>query len=77
MRALEEFDQMTGVNYVITNDVNQATFRLSTTITSDYGAYFFPQDPAYGAEQGMASSTSPAASGRSPAAWTKAVTPLP
>ncbi|HEY6816676.1 MAG TPA: M10 family metallopeptidase C-terminal domain-containing protein [Croceibacterium sp.] len=53
MLALEQYEKILGVNYVITTDVNQATFRLLKTESDDYGAYFFPQDPAYGADQGV------------------------
>ena len=53
MRALDQFEQVLGVNYVITTDINQATFRLSTTISTQYGAYFFPQDPGFGGDQGV------------------------
>jgi serralysin len=53
MSALEEFTAITGINYEITTDVNQATFRLITVISQDFGAYFYPQDPAYGTQQGI------------------------
>jgi Ca2+-binding RTX toxin-like protein len=53
MRALQEYTAITGINYVRTTDVHQATFRLLTTINDDYGAQFFPQDPAYGDLQGI------------------------
>jgi hypothetical protein len=53
MLALEQYEKILGVNYVITEDVSQATFRLLKTESEDYGAYFFPQDPAYGADQGV------------------------
>jgi hypothetical protein len=53
MSALGEFEKILGVNYEITNDVNQATFRLMTTSSDNYGAYFYPQDPAYGTQQGI------------------------
>ncbi|MCY7397788.1 MAG: M10 family metallopeptidase C-terminal domain-containing protein, partial [Sphingomonas bacterium] len=53
MRALDQYEQVLGVNYVITTDINQATFRLSTTVSTQYGAYFFPQDPGFGADQGV------------------------
>lgn len=53
MRALEEYTAITGVNYVITTDVEEATFRLVTTINDDYGALFYPQEPAYGDLQGL------------------------
>jgi Ca2+-binding RTX toxin-like protein len=53
MLALEEYEKILGVNYEITTDVNQATFRLLTTSSDLYGAYFIPQDPAYGPDQGI------------------------
>lgn len=53
MLALEEYEHILGVNYEITTDINQATFRLATTTSTQYGAYFFPQDPGYGSEQGI------------------------
>jgi len=53
MRALQEYTAITGINYVITTDVAQATFRLVTTISQEFGAYFYPQDPAYGDQQGI------------------------
>ncbi|MEQ8934300.1 MAG: pre-peptidase C-terminal domain-containing protein, partial [Amphiplicatus sp.] len=53
MLALEEYEKILGVNYEITNDVNQATFRLITTESQQYGAYFYPQDPGYGDAQGI------------------------
>ena len=53
MRALQEYTGITGINYVRTTDVDQATFRLVTTINEDFGALFYPQDPAYGDLQGL------------------------
>jgi Ca2+-binding RTX toxin-like protein len=53
MKALDQFEKILGVTYVITTDIEQATFRLLKTESEDYGAYFFPQDPAYGADQGV------------------------
>ncbi len=53
MNALEEYSHITGINYLITTDVNQATFRLVTDISEQYGAYFYPQDPADGTQQGI------------------------
>src|SRR3546814_12783172 len=53
MLALEEYEHILGVNYEITTDVNQATFRLITTTSTQYGAYFYPQDPAFGDAQGI------------------------
>ncbi len=48
MRALQEYTPITGINYVRTTDVDQATFRLVTTRTEEYGAKFYPQAPEYG-----------------------------
>ncbi len=53
MEALEEYEKILGVNYEITEDVNEATFRLFTTESDAFGAYFYPQDPSYGTQQGI------------------------
>jgi Ca2+-binding RTX toxin-like protein len=53
MRALQEYTHITGINYAVTNDVTQATFRLVTTINEEFGAKFYPQDPADGDLQGL------------------------
>jgi Ca2+-binding RTX toxin-like protein len=53
MLALEQYEHILGVNYVITNDPTQATFRLLTTRSDDYGAYAYPQDPEFGTQQGI------------------------
>ena len=53
MDALEEYEKILGVDYQITTDLNQATFRLLKTESEDYGAYFFPDDDAFGADQGV------------------------
>lgn len=53
MLALEEFERILGIDYQITTDASQATFRLLKTESEDYGAYFFPRDPVYGVEQGV------------------------
>lgn len=53
MLALEEYERILGVNYEITTNPDDATFRLLKTESEDYGAYFFPQDPAFGADQGI------------------------
>jgi Ca2+-binding RTX toxin-like protein len=53
MRALQEYTAITGINYVRTTDIDQATFRLVTTINDDYGAKFYPQDPDLGDLQGL------------------------
>jgi len=48
MQALEQYEIILGVNYEITTDIDAATFRLFTTTSEDFGAYFYPQDPGYG-----------------------------
>jgi serralysin len=59
MLAMEQYTPITGINYEITTNVNQATFRLLTTANvpgtpGNYGAYFYPQDPVeYGTQQGI------------------------
>ena len=53
MAALEQFEQILGVNYVITTDPDHATFRLMTSVSALYGAYMYPQDPAYGTQVGI------------------------
>jgi Ca2+-binding RTX toxin-like protein len=53
MQALEEYEKILGTNYEITTDINQATFRLLKAESEDYGAYFIPQDPSYGSDQGV------------------------
>ncbi len=54
MLALEEYEKILGVNYEITTDASAATFRLITTQSTQYGAYMYPQDPAFGTQQGIA-----------------------
>ncbi|MCA1600255.1 MAG: M10 family metallopeptidase C-terminal domain-containing protein, partial [Acidobacteria bacterium] len=53
MLALEQYEEILGVNYEITTDSSQATFRLMTSVSGLYGAYMYPQDPAYGTQQGI------------------------
>lgn len=53
MSALAQYTPITGIKYEITNDVSEATFRLITVISQDFGAYFYPQDPAFGTQQGI------------------------
>lgn len=53
MNALGEFEKILGVNYEVTTDVSKATFRLVTTESTEYGAYFYPRDPSYGTQQGI------------------------
>lgn len=54
MLALEEYERILGINYVITDDPGIATFRLITTESELYGAYMYPQDPAFGSQAGIA-----------------------
>ena len=54
MRAFEEYTKVLGIKYEITNIASEATFRLITTTSEQYGAYMYPQDPAYGTQQGIA-----------------------
>jgi Ca2+-binding RTX toxin-like protein len=56
--ALGEYTPITGITYLETTDVNQAEFRMLTTAIpagtpGAYGARFYPQDPAYGTQQGI------------------------
>ncbi len=53
MSALEEYENILGFEYRITQNIEEATFRLLKTESEQYGAYFFPQDPAFGASQGV------------------------
>jgi serralysin len=53
MSALAQYTPITGIQYLVTTDVNQAEFRLLTTVNDDYGARFYPQDPAYGTQEGI------------------------
>ena len=54
MNALNtSYTPITGIHYVQTTDASTATFRLATDHSTQYGAYFDPQDPAFGASQGV------------------------
>ena len=53
MRALREYTPITGINYVITTDVDQATFRLLTTINQDIWRALLSAGPGYGTQQGI------------------------
>ncbi|SFR96669.1 M10 family metallopeptidase C-terminal domain-containing protein [Sphingomonas jatrophae] len=53
MNALNEYEKILGANYEITTDPSKATFRLLTTESEQYGAFFYPRDPAYGTQQGI------------------------
>jgi serralysin len=51
--ALLEFTKITGITYVETSNAADAEFRIITTTSEDYGAYFYPQDPAFGTAEGI------------------------
>ncbi len=53
MSALLEYTKITGITYQETATVAGATFRLNTVSTGNFGAYFYPQDPGYGAQKGI------------------------
>ena len=47
MKAFEEYERILGVEYVVTEDESEATFRLLKTESEQYGAYMYPQTPFY------------------------------
>ena len=51
--ALQEYSKILGYTYVETSIEAEAEFRLITTTSENYGAYFYPQDPAFGDAQGI------------------------
>jgi serralysin len=51
--ALQEYSKILGYTYVETTNESEAEFRLITTTSNNYGAYFYPQDPAFGDAQGI------------------------
>lgn len=51
--ALTEFGKILGVTYAETTNEAEAEFRVITTTSDQYGAYFYPQDPAFGDSQGI------------------------
>jgi serralysin len=53
MNALLQYTKILGINYVETSNEAEAEFRLITTTSTQYGAYFYPQDPAFGDAQGI------------------------
>ncbi len=53
-----EYTPITGIQYLVTTNVEEAEFRMLTTAIPPgtpgaYGARFYPQDPAYGTQQGI------------------------
>ncbi|HEU0099131.1 MAG TPA: pre-peptidase C-terminal domain-containing protein [Allosphingosinicella sp.] len=53
MLAMQEYSKILGINYVETANSAQATFRVITNSSLAYGAYAYPQDPAYGTQKGI------------------------
>ncbi|HEX8388420.1 MAG TPA: pre-peptidase C-terminal domain-containing protein [Sphingomonas sp.] len=55
MDALKEYTKILGITYEITANASEAEFRLITTAGPgvNYGAYMYPQDPAYGTQEGI------------------------
>ena len=53
MLAMQEYSKILGINYVETANSAQATFRVITNSSNAYGAYAYPQDPAYGTQKGI------------------------
>ena len=51
--ALAEYSKILGFTYEETTNSAEADFRLITTTSTQYGAYFYPQDPAFGDAQGI------------------------
>ena len=51
--ALQEYSKILGYTYVETTNAADAEFRLITTTSEQFGAYFYPQDPGYGDAQGI------------------------
>ena len=51
--ALNEYTKVIGIQYAETTNVADAEFRLFTTTSTQFGAYFYPQDPAFGTQQGI------------------------
>jgi Ca2+-binding RTX toxin-like protein len=53
MLAMQEYARILGIAYVETANSAQATFRVITNSSNAYGAYAYPQDPAYGTQKGI------------------------
>ncbi|WP_284734845.1 pre-peptidase C-terminal domain-containing protein, partial [Sphingosinicella terrae] len=53
MVALGEYTKILGFEYEITTDAESADFRLITTTSNQFGAFFYPQDPQFGTQQGI------------------------
>jgi Ca2+-binding RTX toxin-like protein len=53
MLAMQEYTKALGIAYVVTTSPASATFRVITNTSYAYGAYAYPQDPAYGTQRGI------------------------
>lgn len=53
MSALSQYEKVLGLNYEITTDENQATFRLLTFESQLQDTLFYPQDSGFGSRQGI------------------------
>ncbi|HEX8449934.1 MAG TPA: pre-peptidase C-terminal domain-containing protein, partial [Allosphingosinicella sp.] len=53
MLAMQEYTKILGIAYVETANSALATFRVITNSSYAYGAYAYPQDPAYGTQRGI------------------------
>ncbi len=51
--VLQEYTKILGFTYEETSNVDEAEFRLITTTSNQFGAFFYPQDPAFGTQQGI------------------------
>ncbi|HST35179.1 MAG TPA: M10 family metallopeptidase C-terminal domain-containing protein, partial [Allosphingosinicella sp.] len=54
MAAMLEYTKILGIQYVETSVAAQAGLRVITNSSLAYGAYAYPQDPAYGTQKGIA-----------------------
>ncbi|HEX9963479.1 MAG TPA: pre-peptidase C-terminal domain-containing protein, partial [Allosphingosinicella sp.] len=53
MLAMQEYTKILGIQFLETASSAQATFRVITNSSLAYGAYAYPQDPAYGTQKGI------------------------
>jgi Ca2+-binding RTX toxin-like protein len=53
MLAFDEYSRITGINYEITGNPADATFRLMTTSSTQFGAYAYPAAPEFGSQAGI------------------------
>jgi Ca2+-binding RTX toxin-like protein len=53
MLALDYYEHITGLNFVVTTNSADAQFKFITTEDEPYGGYMYPQDPVYGSQAGI------------------------